>query len=77
LEKKKLSLTTSQNSEPPKDHRIIGFYGCSRYNHWAQPIAEFGIITVQREVKLPDAVYEMEDLQNTDGQLAVSRRTQN
>lgn len=35
-------------------------------------MVEFGIITAPRDVKLPVQVYDMPDVQNTDGELTVS-----
>lgn len=46
---------------PPKDHRIIGFFGTS--GRWGM-CHEFGIVTAPRNVVLPDSVYDLEELQN-------------
>ncbi|KAL2187683.1 hypothetical protein L209DRAFT_753780 [Thermothelomyces heterothallicus CBS 203.75] len=46
---------------PPKDHRIIGFFGTS--GRWGM-CYEFGIVTAPRNTVLPDSVYDLEKLQN-------------
>lgn len=49
---------------PDEGQRIVGFYGTS-WRHGM--ILEFGIITAPKELELPDSMYEMPELQNTDG----------
>lgn len=58
--------------EAPSGERIVGFYGRSYWGENFDAIAEFGIITAPRNVELPDAVYEMDELKNTDGGQDVS-----
>jgi len=57
---------SSEVLEPPPNHKIIGFYGQSDLYGFGQA-HEFGIITAPRDVELPARVYEMKELQNTDG----------
>ncbi|KAL2150598.1 hypothetical protein VTH82DRAFT_7161 [Thermothelomyces myriococcoides] len=62
---------------PPKDHRIIGFFGTS--GRWGM-CHEFGIVTAPRNVVLPDSVYDLEELQNKpeqDGHRNKRRRVSN
>ncbi|KAK4199482.1 putative peptidase family-domain-containing protein [Triangularia verruculosa] len=47
--------------EPPANHKIVGFYGTS--GSWGM-CKKFGILTVPRDVDLPDTVYDMEQFQN-------------
>ncbi|KAI8218685.1 putative zinc metalloproteinase [Colletotrichum sp. SAR 10_86] len=49
------------------DERIMGFYGRSWWGHHFDGLVEFGIITAPKGVELPDQVYKMKELQNTDG----------
>ncbi|KAI8306847.1 putative zinc metalloproteinase [Colletotrichum sp. SAR11_59] len=49
------------------DERIVGFYGRSWWGHHFDGLVEFGIITAPKGVELPDQVYKMKELQNTDG----------
>ncbi|KAK2028139.1 zinc metallo proteinase [Colletotrichum zoysiae] len=49
------------------DERIVGFYGRSWWGNHFDGLVEFGIITAPKHVELPDRVYEMKELQNTDG----------
>lgn len=60
--------------EPSSGHKIIGFFGRSRWDpgHCC-PVHEFGIVTAPRDVELPTAVYKMSELQNTDGGVSFSR----
>lgn len=53
--------------EPPSGQRIIGFYGRSCWQDNFDGLAEFGIVTAPKDLELPDAVYSMKELQNTDG----------
>lgn len=47
---------------------IIGFYGRSDWNGGSFcGVEEFGIITAPRNAELPESVYDLEELQNTDG----------
>lgn len=45
--------------EPGRDEKIVGFYGKS-----SPYVQEFGIITAPKDFKIPDAVYDMRELQN-------------
>ncbi|KAK3303660.1 putative peptidase family-domain-containing protein [Chaetomium strumarium] len=60
---------------PPSSHKIIGFYGTSgKYGLCSR----FGIVSAPRDAVLPDAVYDMEELQNKpeqDGHRSKRRRT--
>ncbi|KAK0668396.1 putative peptidase family-domain-containing protein [Cercophora samala] len=47
--------------EPPANHKIVGFYGTSESGGMCQ---KFGILSVPRDVELPDSVYDMEQFQN-------------
>ncbi|KAF9881425.1 hypothetical protein CkaCkLH20_00571 [Colletotrichum karsti] len=51
------------------DEKIVGFYGRSWWGHHFDGLVEFGIITAPADVALPDKVYRMKELQNTDGGL--------
>lgn len=53
--------------EPPEGQKIIGFYGRSKWPEGWMEVDEFGIITAPTEVELPMALYDMTELQNTDG----------
>ncbi|KAH7351342.1 zinc metallo proteinase [Rhexocercosporidium sp. MPI-PUGE-AT-0058] len=59
--------TPVQTLEPVSGHRIIGFYGWSKWGHGFSAIMEFGIITAPRDVDLPTIIYDMPELRNTDG----------
>lgn len=51
--------------EPRGDEKVVGFFGTSaKYGY----CYEFGIITVPREWKLPEAVHDMKSLQNFEEQ---------
>jgi hypothetical protein len=53
---------------PSGKEKIIGFYGRSDWNRGGFcGIEEFGIITAPRDVDLPETIYDLEELQNTDG----------
>ncbi|KAK1561719.1 zinc metallo proteinase [Colletotrichum navitas] len=52
--------------------RIVGFYGRSWWGKHFDGLVEFGIITAPKGVDLPDQVYKMKELQNTDGGQSVS-----
>ncbi|OJD13378.1 hypothetical protein AJ78_06167 [Emergomyces pasteurianus Ep9510] len=58
--------------EPPPGQRIVGFYGRNWWGHMYDAMFEFGIITVPRDVHLPEVVYVMKELMNTDGRYNVS-----
>lgn len=49
---------------PPPGHKIIGFYG--RSGKWGM-CHEFGIVCAPNNVELPDSMYDMPELQNTNG----------
>ncbi|KAL0265009.1 hypothetical protein SLS55_000965 [Diplodia seriata] len=53
--------------EPGPDEHIVGFFGRSDWGRGFDGIHEFGIITAPRDVDLPERVYEMDELKNTDG----------
>ncbi|KAG8157181.1 hypothetical protein KVR01_012889 [Diaporthe batatas] len=53
--------------EPPSGERIIGFFGRNYFLEDLDSVAEFGIITAPIDFKLPPQVYDMPQLQNTDG----------
>lgn len=63
---------TIGSSEPPQGERVVGFYGRSYFGKELDGMVEFGIITAPRDVELPVQVYDMPDVQNTDGGLTVS-----
>ena len=54
-------------TEPSPGHKIIGFYGWSRWGQSFNEIMEFGIITAPRDVELPETIYDMSELRNTNG----------
>ncbi|KAL2071040.1 hypothetical protein VTL71DRAFT_12275 [Oculimacula yallundae] len=56
-----------QTLEPAPGHKIIGFYGWSRWGQSFSEIMEFGIITAPRNVDLPMIMYDMSEFRNTDG----------
>ncbi|EEH20273.2 hypothetical protein PABG_02532 [Paracoccidioides brasiliensis Pb03] len=58
--------------EPPPGHRIVGFFGSNWWGCKFNAIFEFGILTAPRGVELPEVVYGMKELMNTDGGHAVS-----
>lgn len=45
----------------------MGFFGKSWWGPHFSGVAEFGIITAPKDLALPDVVYDMEELKNTDG----------
>jgi hypothetical protein len=53
--------------EPAENEKIVGFYGRSDYAGCFCGIEEFGIITTPKDVELPESVYDLPELQNTDG----------
>ncbi|OHF02941.1 hypothetical protein CORC01_01699 [Colletotrichum orchidophilum] len=53
--------------EAQADERIVGFYGRSWWGSNFDGLVEFGIITAPKDFELPEAVYGMTELQNTDG----------
>lgn len=52
--------------------KIVGFYGRNYFGEQLDGMVEFGIITAPSELELPAQVYDMLELQNTDGGLTVS-----
>lgn len=46
--------------EPRSDEKIVGFFGKS-----SPYVQEFGIITAPKDFKVPDSVYDMQELQNS------------
>ncbi|TVY40044.1 putative zinc metalloproteinase [Lachnellula subtilissima] len=59
--------SSSQALEPAENEKIVGFYGRSDYRGGFCGIEEFGIITAPKDGELPDIVYDLPELQNTDG----------
>ena len=55
--------------EPAAGEKIVGFCGKSELGSGF--CCEFGIITAPKDVELPVSMYEMAELQNTDGGLAA------
>lgn len=53
--------------EPTESEKIIGFYGTSDWGCGFDGIQEFGIITAPKNVELPAIIYDLPELQNTDG----------
>lgn len=53
--------------EPTKSEKIIGFYGRSDWGRGFSGIQEFGIITAPINAELPANIYDLPELQNTDG----------
>ncbi|CZR69422.1 related to jacalin-like lectin domain-containing protein [Phialocephala subalpina] len=53
--------------EAAENERIIGFYGRSDWGRGWSGIEEFGIITAPKDVELPESIYDLPELQNTDG----------
>ena len=53
--------------EPAEGDRVVGFFGKSNMGNGF--CHDFGIITAPKGVELPESVYEMAELQNTDGGL--------
>lgn len=49
---------------PPPKYFIVGFYGTSGSSGYC---SEFGIISAPKNVELPDSMYDLPELQNTDG----------
>lgn len=54
-------------TEPAESEKIIGFYGTSDWGRGFNGIQEFGIITAPKNVELPAIIYDLPELQNTDG----------
>ncbi|PVH75849.1 hypothetical protein DL98DRAFT_574845 [Cadophora sp. DSE1049] len=65
----------AQTLEPSPGHKIIGFYGWSRWGQSFNEIMEFGIITAPQDVDLPETIYDMSELRNTDGGKAAVSST--
>ena len=55
-------LLTDPQTVPEPGHRIIGFYGASGRHSMCH---EFGIVTAPADRPVPDAVYDMAELQNS------------
>jgi len=49
----------------------MGFFGRSWWGPNFSGLAEFGIITAPKDLVLPDVVYDMDELKNTDGGMDV------
>jgi hypothetical protein len=60
---------TDWSEEPTVSERIIGFCGKNDWSHSLCGVMEFGIITALKNIELPMKVYELPELQNTDGGL--------
>lgn len=61
--------------EPGPGERIVGFFGRSDWERGVNGIREFGIVTAPKGVELPDSVYDVAELKNTDGGIeGVGRR---
>lgn len=58
--------------QPAPDEKIVGFFGTS-----APYVQEFGIITAPKDFKVPDAVYDMRELQNCPSKSNVSEDSDN
>ncbi|KAF2400432.1 hypothetical protein EJ06DRAFT_430175 [Trichodelitschia bisporula] len=66
LSEQEQSETTSLEAGPPD--RIIGFFGCNEYSNGSYfRTMEFGILTLNKDVDIPDQAFDMEELRNTDG----------
>ena len=59
--------------EPEVGEKIVGFFGRSDWKRSFNGIQEFGIITAPQGVGLPECVYDMPELKNTDGGLEETR----
>lgn len=57
----------TSDAEPTESENIIGFYGRSDWGRGFSAIREFGIITAPKNVELPVSIYDLPELQNTDG----------
>lgn len=66
-------MLTVAYSEAGKGERIVGFYGRSYFGEQLDAVVEFGIITAPRDAELPLEIYDMPQLQNTDGGLTASK----
>ena len=53
---------------------VVGFYGQSYWGSNFDGLVEFGIITAPCGAELPENVYDMDELKNTDGGFDVSLR---
>jgi hypothetical protein len=60
---------TDWSEEPAVGERIIGFCGKNDWSHSLCGVMEFGITTAPKNIELPMKVYELPELQNTDGGL--------
>jgi len=59
--------TENHSLAPAENEKIIGFYGRSDWGTGFCGVQEFGIITAPKDVELPMSIYDLEELQNTDG----------
>ncbi|EJD32777.1 hypothetical protein AURDEDRAFT_77464 [Auricularia subglabra TFB-10046 SS5] len=55
--------------EAGPDERIVGFFGRSDWGRGFEGVQELGIITAPKNAELPDSVYDLPELKNTDGGL--------
>lgn len=55
--------------EPGPEEKIVGFFGRSDWKCGFNGIQEFGIITAPKDQELPEILYDMDELKNTDGGL--------
>ncbi|KAK0102214.1 hypothetical protein ONS95_005839 [Cadophora gregata] len=54
--------------EPSPGHKIVGFYGWSRWGQIFNEVMEFGIITAPGDINdLPEIIYDMPELRNSNG----------
>lgn len=55
--------------KPDAGERIVGFFGRSDWKRGFNGIQEFGIITAPSAAVLPESMYDLAELKNTDGGL--------
>ncbi|KAI9697146.1 MAG: hypothetical protein M1820_007881 [Bogoriella megaspora] len=60
------SSPASSVLEPEQGQKIVGFFGTSE-RHGCGAMKELGIITAPTDFEIPEEMYEMSELQNTDG----------
>lgn len=58
---------SNAHSDVAEGEQVVGFFGRSYWGESFDALVEFGILTAPKGVELPDAAYDMAELQNLDG----------
>jgi hypothetical protein len=53
--------------KPDEGMKIIGFFGASDFGRGFDGIQEFGILTVQKDIEVPEKIFDMAEFKNADG----------